>query len=197
MWVHNCSTVGIRFRSIRILYLTIKRQSFSLKTLVFTHKILIFISVTTFVRLSFQQIINCLRVEIDVTHLRLPEHHGKRQVLTTNGLETWVNELWTQGNRTWARKSPRSRRMKVISLFLYRGKDQFLKVSPKFQVFKYVLKCLFLINWFRPDTDSFSMYFLKSVRYFWAQLSRQILIFPFAMQLPDSWLSNCINNSLI
>lgn len=66
-----CSTVGICFMycSICILYFTIKKkQSFSFKTLVSTHKILIFISVIAFISLYFYQTMNCLRVKTDFIH---------------------------------------------------------------------------------------------------------------------------------
>lgn len=71
-----CSTVGIclMYYSIFILYFTVKKkkQSFSLKTLVSTHKILTFISVTAFISLPFHQTINCLRVETDFIHFGAP-----------------------------------------------------------------------------------------------------------------------------
>lgn len=105
----------------------------------------------------------------------------------------WMN----YGKSQMAKESPLGRRIKVTCLFLHTGKYQFYKVSCKFQLrSKYILECLLLINCSIWTQDRFSMYFLKSARYSWAWFSRQVLLHPFVIQLPDIYLSNHINNSL-
>lgn len=72
-YLFNCRHMSyVLFNIYFIFHSKKKKQSFSLKTLVSTHKILTFISVTAFISLPFHQTINCLRVETDFIHFGAP-----------------------------------------------------------------------------------------------------------------------------